>query len=104
MGLFLTVVSMSLFGLAICSVVFAESTRPDATAPLERLNRAPAAVCASHFFGNAAPPVSEANVPLEALLRQIERHVRLEQQAGESFHLAPTVEALHMKTRFPLVH
>ncbi len=43
-------------------------------------------------------------VPIEALLLQIERHVQLEQAAAESFHFAPTVEALHSRTMSPLVH
>jgi hypothetical protein len=43
-------------------------------------------------------------VPIEVLLLQLERHVRLEQAAAESFHWCPTPEALHMNTSSPLVH
>ena len=97
------VVSMSVFGLAICSLAFAAVTRPNAH-PVEQLHRAAESVPGPQFFAGAASPAPEALVPLEALLLQIERHVQLEQAAGESFHFAPTVESLHMKTMSPLVH
>jgi len=41
---------------------------------------------------------------IEVLLAQIERHVRLEQAAAESFLYDPTVESLHGRTASPLVH
>ena len=44
------------------------------------------------------------NVPLEVLLLQIERHVRLEQAAAESFIHLPSPEALNLRTQSPLVH
>jgi hypothetical protein len=43
-------------------------------------------------------------VPIDVLLLQLERHVRLEQAAAESFLMAPTVENLHSRTSSPLVH
>ena len=49
-------------------------------------------------------PQTRPVVPIEVLLLQIERHVRLEQAAAESFHDAPTVEALHAPTTSPLMH
>jgi hypothetical protein len=49
--------------------------------------------------GDTAP-----RVPIEALLLQIERHIRLEQAAAESFLDYPTVESLHTRTMSPLVH
>jgi hypothetical protein len=38
------------------------------------------------------------------LLLQIDRHVRLEQAAAESFLDAPTTASLHSRTTSPLVH
>jgi hypothetical protein len=45
-----------------------------------------------------------AQVPIEALLLQIESHVRLEQAAAESFLQTPTPALLHSKTISPLVN
>lgn len=59
------------------------------------------------FFDKSIPaswPVTRTEVPLELLLAQIEQHVRMEQAAAESFHLYPTVEALHRQTASPLMH
>jgi hypothetical protein len=43
-------------------------------------------------------------VPIEVFLAQIERHIRLEQAAAESFLSAPSLESLHGRTVSPLVH
>jgi len=43
-------------------------------------------------------------VPIEVFLAQIERHIRLEQAAAESFLIAPSLESLHGRTVSPLVH
>ena len=59
------------------------------------------------FFQSDIPrsvPGSASPVPVEVLLLQIERHVRLEQAAAESFHLRPTPESLHVHTTSPFVH
>jgi hypothetical protein len=43
-------------------------------------------------------------VPIEALLLQIENHVRLEQAAAESFLQAPDSAHLHSRTTSALVN
>jgi hypothetical protein len=50
------------------------------------------------------PPGPRQQVPLEALLLQIEKHVRLEQAAAESFLESPTPSLLHSRTDSPLVN
>lgn len=103
MVMFLMVACMSLFGIGICCIAFAAATGTDMTVNLPEPERVPVAVPAPQFFVREAR-TAEPLLPLEALLLQIERHVRLEQAAGESFHFAPTFESLHMKTMSPLVH
>jgi hypothetical protein len=44
------------------------------------------------------------DVPLDLLLLQIDQHIRVEREAAESFHLYPTVAALHTHSASPLVH
>jgi hypothetical protein len=100
--MFLMAAAMSLLGVAVSAVLFAAATR-DADAAEPRLGEQPARErhAATHFFAGDPRAVQ---VPIEALLLQIERHVQLEQAAAESFHFSPTVEALHSRTMSPLVH
>jgi hypothetical protein len=113
MVMFLMVLCMSVFGLAVCSLAFGAATRglptseeaPLAAAVDERL----AAVPERFFVRDAAPQPAAAGrlvptVPIEVFLAQIERHIRLEQAAAESFLSAPSLESLHGRTVSPLVH
>ena len=100
MTLFLILVALSFVSLAVTSALFAallHSDRPPAPSTDERLLMLP-----SHFFADDRSPNQRAAVPLDVLLLQIERHVRLEHAAAESFQHAPTIEALHTATTSPL--
>ncbi|BCS30990.1 hypothetical protein TBR22_A01890 [Luteitalea sp. TBR-22] len=56
------------------------------------------------FFIAAAPGApAHRDARVDRLLRQLEQHIRLEQAAAESYHLAPTADALHRHTDSPLV-
>lgn len=104
MEMFLTVVGLSLLTLLVSATLFAAAMprQQDAEPAPGRLS----AVKGQRFFAeDVRPPVSlPADVPIEILLLQLERHIRLEQAAAESFHFSPTSEALHMHTASPLVH
>ncbi len=100
MEMFLMAGALSLMGVAVCAVLFAAATRAEQP-PAEPAER-PAREMPRFFAGE--PLMQPGRVPIEALLLQIERHVQLEQAAAESFHFAPTVEALHSRTMSPLVH
>ena len=52
----------------------------------------------SAFFAQRAVPAPVVQVPVELLLSQIERHVRLEQAAVETFVEIPTMQNLHART------
>lgn len=102
MEMFLMAAALSVLGVAVSAILFAAATRDERRAEAEfSAERMPAA--APRFFTDAAgtlvPPL-----PREALLLQIERHVRLEQAAAESFLHAPTAQSLHSRTASPLVH
>ena len=99
MEMFLMVVCMSVLGLALCAMAFGAATRP------ERVETQPAAQPhaakpAARFFVEPTAP----RVPIEALLAQIESHIRLEQAAAESFVEYPTPALLHSKTVSPFVN
>lgn len=106
MLLFLMVLSMSGFGVAVTCLAFAASTREEA--PL--VEAQPAQVLATQlappqfFVDQLAAPLGAPRVPLEVLLLQLERHVRLEQAAAESFLAFPTPASLHSRTSSPLMN
>lgn len=102
MEMFLTVFVLSLLAVLVSAVLFlaaAPKTPPDALRPDERLLKLP-----SEFFVDDRTAHSPAVVPVEVLMLQIERHVRLEQAAAEAFRDAPTAEALRMPTTSPWHH
>jgi hypothetical protein len=96
---------LSLFGLAVTCLAFSAATRsagePEPAPEPKKVRReAPA-----RFFapGVATIRVDRAQVPIEALLLQIESHVRLEHAAAESFLEDPTTSLLHSRTMSPLI-
>jgi hypothetical protein len=82
----------------------AQSTKPadqPQTRPAVALAAAPPRFFAPQMI---VPDGAQARVPIEALLLQIENHVRLEHAAAESFVEYPTAALLHSKTVSPLVN
>ena len=110
MEMFLMAAIMSVLGVAICAALFAAATHDQAT-PVARPAEQPA-IDAPRFFASAptgAPVAKPAEterelVPVDALLLQIEQHIRLEQAAAESFLQTPTGRSLHSPTTSPLVN
>jgi hypothetical protein len=100
---------LSMFGLAVMCLAFGAATRDEK--PLEPAELAKAlepvkAAAPERFFVDAplVPITVHAKVPIEALLLQLENHVRLEQAAAESYMRAPTAALLHSRTISPLVN
>jgi hypothetical protein len=124
MELLLMVAALSLLGLAVTGLAFGAATRREEApaAPVEAKPETVLAVAPARFFADTgadlrplhAPLPSLATtktrmepgqrVPLEALLLQLESHIRLEQAAAESFLEAPTAALLHGRTVSPLVN
>ena len=104
MVMFLMVLSLTVFGVALMSIAFAAATR-DERPPVEAepAKQLVAQVSPPQFFVNDMA-MPQPRVPLEVLLLQIERHIRLEQAAAESFVAYPTAASLHSRTTSPLVH
>jgi hypothetical protein len=103
MEMLLMGVVLSIFGLAVSCLAFGAATREKPPAKEEALK--PAAAESRFFTGRPALPVAAFNrIPIEALLLQIENHVRLEQAAAECFLESPNPRLLHSKTISPLVN
>jgi len=98
------------FGLAVCCLAFSAATRDSenaiAAAPAAKMEMAKAAVSPARFFVDppALPLAARTRVPIEALLLQIENHVRLEHAAAECFLESPNASLLHSRTMSTLVN
>jgi hypothetical protein len=104
MEMLLMGVCLSVFGLAVASLAFGAAVRqPEestAAATAVQKEAVKAAVAPARFFANHPHvPVSPySQVPIEALLLQIENHVRLEHAAAECFVESPNASLLHSHT------
>jgi hypothetical protein len=100
--------SLSVFGLAVACLAFGAATRgadEPAAAVAEAEAVRPAVPAARFFFDRPTLPAAARNrVPIEALLLQLENHVRLEQAAAESFLESPNPYLLHSRTNSALVN
>lgn len=105
MEMFLMGLALSLLGVAVSAIAFGAAVRGEPGNSHERAQTRPAVVLpVPQFFADGHVAPAQPRVPVEVLLLQLERHVRLEQAAAESFLLSPTVESLHTRTSSPLVH
>ena len=100
---------LSMFGLAVACLTFGAATRTgDESVEAEALEQevVKAAASPARFFVDPPrlPVAARAKVPIEALLLQIENHVRLEHAAAECFLESPTPSLLHSRTISPLVN
>jgi hypothetical protein len=103
MEMFLMVMALSVVGVLVSGLLFAAATREPAVSGAPALR--PVAVRDEARFFMLRPPVATAppaGIGADALVLQIERHVRLERAAAEAFLQFPTAEALHMRTLAPL--
>ncbi len=106
MEMFLMALCMSILGVAVAAIAFAAATRTDGVEAdaVAEAKPIPATARTRFFVEPIAVSAPRPVVPIEALLLQIERHIRLEQAAAESFLDCPTAESLHSRTSSPLVH
>jgi hypothetical protein len=103
MVMFATILIMSLLAVAVCAAAFGAATRDEAPAPPHAEPRL--AVAPPRFFASpVTKPAAGAQVPVELLLSQIERHVRLEQAAAEAYLDVPTRDSLRSRTQSPLLN
>jgi len=108
MEMLLMGICLSVFGLAVACLAFGAATRaPEETvAPVVQKGVVKAAASPARFFvdPSALPAAARTRVPIEALLLQIENHVRLEQAAAECFLESPNASLLHSRTISQLVN
>ncbi len=100
MLMFLSILSMSVLALAVCAAAFSLATA-GVRQPEPRPERRPVVEPPQFFATPPAPPRTDPQVPLEMLLGDIERHIRLEQAAAEAFLAGPTLDGLHERPGRP---
>jgi len=94
MLMFLSILSMSVLALAVCAAAFSLATG-GVRQPESRPERRPVVEPPQFFAAPPARPRPDPQIPLEMLLGDIERHIRLEQAAAEAFLAGPTLDGLH---------
>ena len=97
---------LSLFGMAVVCLAFGAATRSEVSesVPQQQPQTAAKPAPARFFAAQPSAPIPLApRVPIEALLLQIENHVRLEHAAAESFVEYPTAALLHSRTISTLI-
>jgi hypothetical protein len=104
MMMFLSILFTSVIAVAVCSLMFAKPVSREAPRPEVRPDPRLALDPPKFFAGDLVRPAGSAPVPLEMLLSHIERHVRLEQAAAETFLDVPTSESLRSRTASPFVN
>ncbi len=104
MEMFLMVATVSFLGIVVSVGLFAAAMRGEERTEEARIAQALPLGPPRFFLQQRPAAPAQPRVPIEVLLLQIERHVRLEQAAAESFLDSPTPKSLHSRTTSPLVH
>jgi hypothetical protein len=110
MEMFLMILGVSVFtlGLGVAAVRFQPAARLESSDSAFESERAridaATPTLAPAKQAAAKPAVLPRPIPIELLLLQIEKHVRLEQAAAESFLEFPTHALLYSKTTSPFVN
>lgn len=111
MVMFLTIILTSFAVLVVTCIMVAglspQERKPVLVQPELRPQEKLALTPPQFFAGEVTelpPPPARPQIPLEVLLSQIQRHVRLEQAAAETFINVPTPESLHSRTASPFVN
>jgi hypothetical protein len=106
MMMFLLILFTSLPVVVLSCLMFKGlAPKPEEKKSPEMLPEAEIPAAAPRFFVEETPGrIAASRFPVEVLLSQIERHVRLEQAAAESHLDEPTRESLHSRTASPLLN
>lgn len=106
MAMVIALFAASMVLTVITAILLSAAVRTADSSPLVRENPHPNG--APRFFAKDIPAsvhaVRASRVPVEVLVLEIERHVRLEREVAESFHLSPTPQTLHVQAASPLMH
>lgn len=103
MLMFLTLLLVSSAVLTATAVLAVGAARRDEEVPALQPERTVGAEAPKFFVAETPAPETRQPIPLEVLLAQIDRHVRLEQAAARTFLAVPNAGSLYSRTESPLV-
>jgi hypothetical protein len=95
MMMFLSLLCISLLAVAVLSVIVYGTSPRDAARPDLRPETTLSLGQSQFFAGDLTAPPVRPPLPIDAVIAQLERHVRLEQASAESFVEIPAPETLH---------
>ena len=98
MMMFLSLMCVSFLAMAVLAMIAYETSARDAAPPEVRPDATVKLGTPRFFGGDLIVPPTRAPLPVDAVIAQIERHVRLEQAAAESFLEIPDPGTLHTPT------
>lgn len=98
MMMFLTLLCVSLLAVAVLSAIVYGTSPRDEARPESRPEASQVLGAPRFFGGDLAGPAARPQLPVDAVIAQLERHVRLEQAAAESFLEIPAPDTLHSPT------
>jgi hypothetical protein len=106
MAMVLGLFGISLVLTVVTAILLSQISRAAETSPPVREN--PHTGTTPRFFQSdmplSVPGLPASPVPVEALILEIEQHVRMERAIAESFHLSPTPQSLHVHTSPTVMH
>ncbi|HEY7500777.1 MAG TPA: hypothetical protein VH740_19800 [Vicinamibacterales bacterium] len=106
MAIVITLLSVSFVLAVVTAILLSAAIRNADSSPAVRKIPQPDGV--PRFFAADIPVsvhgVSASRVPVEVLLLEIERHVKVEREVAEAFHLSPNPQSLHVQAARPLMH
>jgi hypothetical protein len=106
MGMFLMLLGLAVVVAAMQGVILAYLWRESRVAAAPTLDAADIVGPPQFFHASIgrSPQSPPASVRVPLLLQRLEQHIRLEEEAAESFHQFPTATSLHKHTASPLLH
>lgn len=104
MMMFLTLLCLSFFVVAVLSAIVYGASPRGAVRPAARPGTSSALGASRFFGGDPAGPVARPRLPVEAVIALLERHVRLEQAAAESFLEMPAADTLYAPSGSQFAH
>lgn len=104
MPMFLTMMALCFPLLVLCALVMLRQQSREQSPPVATPERRMALPEPRFFVQSLGANRVAGRLPRELLLRQIERHVRLEVAAAESFLELPSTDSLHAESGSPLMN
>ena len=98
MLMFVTLLCISLLAVVVMSAIVRGTSARDEARSETRPELTQVLGTPRFFGGDLAGPPARPQLPVDAVVAQLERHFRLEQAAAESFLEVPAPETLHAPT------